>query len=466
MTEERKQELRQLLKEAMEHVVIRYGYRESLSTGRDVYEKYLQERWRYYGADFFSCSFSAHFTPDITSETIKLKLWEFIREELAQYIEGDNILITVCDIETDSTDKSCLHYYVIPGLDLYFLIVRLLEIAIDRGIEDAISVFDRRSCPKGTQDLFQDVALLDGIELETEVQVFEGVQLIPLPPRKISDEIGHNLFGVSYSVFSIQARNFFGKTLLVINRPGFTIFWKNSEKPFQDGTDINELLFQVEVPDVKFPNSNGVASFTELFCQTLSLVCDVPVRVFHQRWFLAENTSFNPHTEIANVVRLCNPSNRATKVKETDIEKAKSLYHVLDKNPGIREKLRIPIDRWIQSKAGEDPNDKIIDLGIALEALYVTRKDKIERQLCYRGSRYLEENEKLWEDREAEFKAIYDYRSSVLHSRELDEEVKIGKQVIPISDLVPRAEDLCRQSILKIMKDGKYPDWDTLRQNI
>ena len=322
MDEKRKKELRQLLKEAMEHVVIRYGYRESLSTGRDVYEKYLQERWRYYGADFFSCSFSAHFTPDITSETIKLKLREFIREELTQYIQGDNILITVCDIETDSTDKSRLHYYLIPGLDLYFLIVRLLEIAIDRGIEEAISVFDRRSCPKGTQDLFQDVALLDGIEIETKVQVFEGVQLIPLPPRKISDEIGHDLFGISYSVFRIQARNFFGKTLLVINRPGFTVFWKSSEKPFQDGADINELPFQVEVPDVKFPNSNEVASFTELFCQTLSLVCNVPVRVFHQRWFLAENTSFNPHTEIANVVRLCNPSNRATKVKEADIEKS------------------------------------------------------------------------------------------------------------------------------------------------
>ena len=80
--------------------------------------------------------------------------------------------------------------------------------------------------------------------------------------------------------------------------------------------------------------------------------------------------------------------------------------------------------------------------------------------------RYLEENEKRWEDLEAELKAIYDYRSGVLHNRELDEEVTIGKQAVPISDLVLRTEDLCRQSILKIMKDGKYPDWKTLRQDI
>ena len=303
MTEERKRELRQLLNEAIENVVIRYGYRGPLSTRRDVYKKYLQERWQYYGADFFSCSFSARFTPDLGSETTRLKLLDFIREELAQYIKGDNILITACDIETDSSDKSRLYYHGLPGLDLYFLIERLLEIAIVRGIEGAVSVFDRYSCPEGTQDLFQDVALLDGIKLETPVQVFEGVQLIPSPSREISDEIWRDLYGISYSVFSDQARDFFGKTLLVIDRPGFTIFWKTSEKAFQDGTDINELPFQVEVPDVKFANYNEVSSFKKLFCQALSLACDTPVRIFHERSYLAENNSLNPHSEMGIVLR-------------------------------------------------------------------------------------------------------------------------------------------------------------------
>ena len=160
MTEERKQELRQLLNEAMKNVVIRYGYRGPLSIPEDVYRRYLQEHWQYYGADFFSCSFSARFTPDLGSETTRLKLLDFIREELAQYIKGDNILITACDIETDSSDKSRLYYYGFPGLDLYFLIERLLEIAIDRGIDEAISVFDRRSCPDGTHDFFMTLHCL------------------------------------------------------------------------------------------------------------------------------------------------------------------------------------------------------------------------------------------------------------------------------------------------------------------
>ena len=466
MTEERKKELRQLLNEAIENVVIRYGYRGPLSTRRDVYKKYLQERWQYYGADFFSCSFSARFTPDLGSETTRLKLLDFIREELAQYIKGDNILITACDIETDSSDKSRLYYYGFPGLDLYFLIERLLEITIDRGIDEAISVFDRRSCPEGTHDFFHDVALLDGIKIETPVQVFEGVRLIPSPSREISDEIGHELFGISYSTFSNQASHFFGKTLLIIDRPGFTIFLKRSEKAFQNGTDKNELPFQVEVPDVKFPNSNEVASFKELFCQALSLICNAPVRIFHQRWFLAENTSFNPHSEMGNVLRHRNPSSRSTTVKESDIEKAKCLYHILDKKSDIRAKLRIPIDRWIRSKIYKDPSDKMIDLGIALEAFYVTRKDKIERQLCHRAPLYLEENAACRDKLKLEFKAIYDYRSDIVHNRELNEEVQVGKQFVAASELVARAQNLCWKSIMRVLDDGKFPNWDTLRRDM
>ena len=463
MTEERKQELGQLLEEAMGSLVIRYGYRGPLSIPVDVYRGYLQERWRYYGADFFACSFSARFTPDITSETTRLKLLDFIREELVQYIKGDNILITACGIETDSTDKSCLYYHGVPWLDLYFLIERLLEIAIDRGIDEAVSVFDRRSCPDGTHDFFHDVALLDGIKIETPVQVFEGVRLIPSPSREISDEIGHELFGISYSTFSNQARSFFGKTLLVIDRPGFTIFWKTSEKAFQDGTDINELPCQGEVPNVKFVNSNEVDSFKTLFCYALSLVCNAPVRIFHERWFLAEDKSFNPHSEMSSVHRYRNPSSRSTTVKESDIEKAKCLYDILYTNLDMREKLRIPTDRWIQSKVSKMHVDKMIDLGIALEALYVTSHRKIGKRLRDHASWYLGKDNEDQAKLNKEFKEIYEWRSKAVHTGELPNKTK-KTPFTPqeVKQFIERAQDLCRESIMKILEDGEFPDWNSL----
>ena len=65
------------------------------------------------------------------------------------------------------------------------------------------------------------------------------------------------------------------------------------------------------------------------------------------------------------------------KVSEDQINKAKCLYETLVDSTSntptkIAEKLKIPIDRWIESKVNKDPVDKIIDLGIALESLYLS----------------------------------------------------------------------------------------------
>ena len=65
------------------------------------------------------------------------------------------------------------------------------------------------------------------------------------------------------------------------------------------------------------------------------------------------------------------PLGTPTEVKEADIEKAKYLYErLVDLDSNDREKLQIPIDRWVGSKTNRSWIDKIIDLGIAFEALY------------------------------------------------------------------------------------------------
>ena len=170
MTEERKQELAELLEEAMESLVVRCAYHGPPSLPIHVYRRYLEEeRWKYCGADFLSFAISTRFMPDIEDEITKSNLLDFIRKELAQFIDGDDILITVCDIESSPTDGAYLSNRVYPRLYLPFLMERLLEIAIVRGIEGAVSVFDRCSWPEGTHDLFQDVTLLEGMEIEARL---------------------------------------------------------------------------------------------------------------------------------------------------------------------------------------------------------------------------------------------------------------------------------------------------------
>ena len=169
MTEARKQELEQLLGEAMESLVIRYGYGGPLSIPVGVYRRYLQERWASYGVDFLSYSFSARFTLDIVNETTKSDLLDFIREELALFIDEDDIPLGSYVIESDPTDGACLCSRRYQRRYLYLLVERLLEITLVRGIEEAVSVFDRCSCPEGAHGFFQDVAVLKGIKLETEI---------------------------------------------------------------------------------------------------------------------------------------------------------------------------------------------------------------------------------------------------------------------------------------------------------
>ena len=472
MTEERNRELAELLEEAMESLVIRNAYHGPPSLSVDAYRRYLEERWKNYGVDFLSFALSTRFLPDIEDEITKSNLLDFIKKELAQFIDGDDILIAVCDIESYPTEGAHLSYRVYPRLYLYFLMESLLEIAVVRGIDEAVSVFDTCSRPEGTHDLFQDVALLEGIEIEVEVQVFEGVRLVPLSSREISEEIALHRLGFSFGLVAGSARHFFGKTLLVIDRPGFTIFWKLSEKAFQNRVDINELPFQVEVPDVKFPNSNEVDAFKELFCQALSLACNSPVRILHERWFLAEDKSFNPHYNGSGMLQYVTPFRSAIMAGEADIEKARCLYEILDKDPDLREKLQIPIDRWIEAKAQKktigpitdwNPPDKMIDLGIAFEALYVTSDRRISKQLCDRGSRYLGRNKEDRKKLMEEFKEIYEWRSAVVHTGKLPSKKK-KKRFTPaeVDKFIEKAQDLCRQSILKFLEDGEFPDWDNL----
>ena len=117
----------------------------------------------------------------------------------------------------------------------------------------------------------------------------------------------------------------------------------------------------------------------------------------------------------------------------------------------MREKLRIPIDRWVMSKTNRSPVDKMIDLGIALEALYVTSKEDIGKKLRHRASWYLGENPADQQELETEFEAIYNYRSRAVHEGKFDKEVEIQGQRMPISEFIESVQDRCRRSILEII---------------
>ena len=259
MTEERKQELRQLLGEAMRSLVVRYE-NSPRSVPVPVYRSYLTERWKYYGIDFLSQAFSVNFTLDVANRHTKLNLREFIRDELACFIDKDAspdfnlVCIKTANylIESNSTHGRCLYNNGFGPFPLFMVLERLLEIALVRGTEEAVSIFERYSRGEGTHVFRRVIALLEGIKLERKIEVYEGARLVPLPSPEISGKMEQCLIGLPMRAFVNEKDSFFGRVLLVIDCPGLSIFHRPSEKAFEVGTHIEDLPFPVQIHDVRF----------------------------------------------------------------------------------------------------------------------------------------------------------------------------------------------------------------------
>ena len=121
---------------------------------------------------------------------------------------------------------------------------------------------------------------------------------------------------------------------------------------------------------------------------------------------------------------------------------AKRLYKILEifnqkpmgqfnqKAKGI---FQIAIERWRPSKTYQNSEDKMIDLCIAFESLYLPGiKDELKFRLGVRATWFLGENK---DDRKrllTDFKKIYDCRSTVIHGGELKKSITIEKEPVPI----------------------------------
>ena len=463
MTEEKKQELTQLLEEAKPNLKIRDEYGVPLSLPEDLYREYLQESWKYYGLDCFSPNW-VRLSLDIACASSKSRLLDFIRQELAQFlgVGGDTITATICLFESTSTDSPSVFRFDSQHIHLDLIMKRLLDIAFVRRTGEAVSVFDRCTRPEGAHGYFQDVALVEGLTIKEDLEVFKGVRLVPLRSSEISRKVGCKLPRFPYYAFLRETSNSPGRTLLVIDRPGFSIFHERGP----DGeTPLEDLPLQIAAQDVIFRTRDEIDSFHESFTQALSLILNYRIQITY-RWFcLGEERTFNLRDGSVAWPRPPDRFRIRKPASEDDIEKANCLYErLVDFDSGGRNKLQLAIDRWIKSKADGREVDKIIDLGIALEALYVTREDRIEQQLRHRASWYLGKDATHRADLETALTAIYEYRCDVVHNRRPGKEVEVGQRSVPVTDLVKSAQGLCRKSILSIVNEGKFPDWCTLRQ--
>ena len=151
---------------------------------------------------------------------------------------------------------------------------------------------------------------------------------------------------------------------------------------------------------------------------------------------------------------------------EVQIPEIKRRYEdLVNLDSDTRERLQIAIDRWIKLKVEDNPVDKMIDLGIAFESLYLPSDsvDQLAFQFRLSASWHLGKDKADREKLMDEFKAIYTLRSKVVHNGELPPRIKIRKgKSVPTSEFIPRAQNLCLDSIKKILEEKEFPDWNSL----
>ena len=467
MNEKSKQELEQLLHEAMKSIVIEApeGY-EPISV--DIYKDRLQSLRKHYQPGLNSHMRSYYL--NIQNEDIKSKLVDFINVQFKDFINEKFNVIQPASYGIDAVGSP-------SGQPVQVLLTKLLQITIATGEQRAIIAFEKSITE--SNGAFQRIILLQGLGADpedsdklTEIQICEGVRLLYLPYDP--DKLPPYLFDHGFSSLFFQSNLgiFMRKAIIVIDcevsplfiKPEFGAPTVNSDgsKSYSAKEDANS--FQIKIKSTEFPMFD-----VDQFCRAISLTCNFACVPILDWGYIDPDELFSVMGHgLVPTARCILPIEPVGfgRILETQIPKIKCCYEALvNLDSDVREKLQIAIDRWIKSKAEDNLVDKMIDVGIAFESLFLPSDsvDQLAFQFRLRASWHLGKDKADREKLMDEFKAIYNLRSKAVHNGELPPRIKIRKgKSVPTSELIPRAQDLCRDSIKKILEGRKYPDWKSL----
>ena len=113
-------------------------------------------------------------------------------------------------------------------------------------------------------------------------------------------------------------------------------------------------------------------------------------------------------------------------------------------------KFGIALSRWVQSKRPATLDDRLIDLRVSLEVLFVVERHGKQRQTACRGALHLGGAPEEIAARRALIYQVYGEASEVVHAGAIEDE--LGAEV-----RLKQVQDICRSSMLKVLEDGSFP---------
>ncbi len=385
--------------------------------------------------------------PVIQDTEVKGQLAGVIRAHLHEFIRDDQIQSAVFAINGGASD----------GFGIDDLLEHWLDIAIARGPDQAAQAF--LAGVKAPNVRYRKMALLQGMRTDREIAVTDGIRLIPLPNN--TADFPHYLPELDGPMVP-RPGDLLNGTILVVNASVSPVFI-NPVKTVGDGNEIpgRHRIF-------KYEDASGepLGFNTRQFCDALSLIAGRAIQSAMWWSHLDDDhickvrTSYGGFGYVPTVL-----SHRFSDSGSGDVanivQEALSLYRArraLAARTAAR--LAVPIDRWVRSHTDTSIVDKFIDLGIALESLYLNDGNTAELRfrLALHTAWHLESSGPERSRLMREFRAIYDLRSKAVHTGSVDD-------TQTTRETLAKAQECCRRAIIKFITDGEFPDWDRLVVN-
>ena len=422
-----------LLQRSLNSVVIRDDSRNQ-HMSLDTYRENLRRSWRAHGADL-NLLLTNRYKPLVEDAALRRELLQAVTAELRPHIHENTIQTAAIAVIGGPA----------PGFPLEDLMRHILNVAIVRGTLHSAEAFYR--CIERDAATYQLFGLLAGVRVDQELQISPGIRLVPIPNS--TNELPPHLPLWPYW----NPVDLLGRTLIAVDHNILPIFLNPRLTEMDVRGPFTDSATSAEYPDFNI----------ERFCQALSLAGDASI-VCAANWTYIEPTEiFNvwgayrggSHTYFPGLAHRTGSVN----VTQEDISEALAIYRGMqDLPPRVGTKLRVPIDRWIKSKADQSPVDTFIDLGIALESLYlqdIGNQPELGFRLRLRAAWYLAGDQAGRRKIVKDLGGVYGLRSKAVHTGD------IGSRRDFVV-LLERGQQLCRQSIVKVIRNGGFPDWNQL----
>lgn len=437
------EELENLLRESLPFVVLRSksddymsadDYQQSLMSVRSRYNPQLRDR-------------ISSIVPELENNRLKRALLNFLTTEMMEYLHEGRL----------HSAGEILRPYGSGGVPVDLVLRNIIRRAVADG--EAVAAQSFVHCMSAPSCTFSEFLALPGLQVDGILEIFDGICLIPLssepdqlPAYLPRDDI--------YPIFVRRAGDVVNgipwvRTLLRVDYEVSPTFLKAS-KVISRKTDPQDLF------DIALKSKDFHEIDWPTFFQALSMVSQRPMQPL-----LIWRTFIEPY-EIFELDTLIGPKRaewhfftdfqpHAPLMAKSHVNDLKDLYRgIVGLAAESRARLQVPINRWIASVGHRDEVDRMIDIGIAFDSLYLEDNERgsLGDKLANRASRYLCSNEKEQQELCGLFKRIYNNRSGAVHRGVLRE----GKTPQEKEDFIRRAQSLCLQTIKMAIARGKPQD--------